>query len=121
MTGIRDVIERWEVKRGDLARYSAQVDGAALVTEMLADLDALATGEAPVPLSVAAAETGYTPDHLSRLIKQAKLANYGRKYAPRVRVSECPRKRTDRRLAGRDRVPYDARTDARSLVSARRR
>lgn len=122
VTVIRDVIERWEAKRGELARYHAQVDGEALVTEMLADMESLAAGEAPVPLSVAAAETGYTTDHLSRLIKEGKLANHGRKHAPRVKLSDCPRKRSTAggRLAERDGLAYHPRTDARSLVGARR-
>lgn len=122
MTGIRDVIERWQKKRGELARYHAQVDGEALVTEMLADLDLLADGEAAVSLPVARAETGYSTDHLSRLIKEGKLTNYGRKHAPRVRLSECPRKRSSAggHLAGRAVQAYHPTTDARSLVGARR-
>lgn len=121
MTGIRDVIERWQKKRGELAGYKAQVDGAALVGEMLADLDALADGEAAVSLPVARAETGYSTDHLSRLIKDGKLTNYGRKHAPRVRLSECPRKRSATgNLAGGAGMSYHPTTDARSLVGARR-
>lgn len=117
MTAISDVIERWEAKRGEFARYSAQVDGAALVTEMLADLESLAACETAVSLSVAAAQSGYCADYLSRLIREGKLTNYGRKHAPRVRLSECP---TKPRLAVSSQKSYDPRADARSLVSSRR-
>lgn len=122
MKSMRDVIERWQAKRAELARYHAQVDGEALVAEMLADLDALADGEAAVSLPVAGNETGYSTDHLSRLIKEGKLTNYGRKHAPRVRLSECPRKSSASagRLAGGAGMPYHPTTDARSLVGARR-
>jgi hypothetical protein len=37
--------------------------------------------------------TGYSADHLGRLIREGKLANHGRPNAPRVRAADLPRKR----------------------------
>lgn len=118
---VADLIERWETRRASLARLNAQVDGAALASDILADLAGLAATEQPISLAAAATGTGYTPDHLSRLIREGKLFNHGRKHAPRVRLSECPTKakRPDR-LAERYANAYHPITDARSLVGSRR-
>jgi hypothetical protein len=112
-----DMLARWESRRGELARLHAQVDGAALVEEFLSDLEAMAADEQPVTLTRAAAVTGYSADHLSRLIKSGKLKDHGRKHAPRVKVSECPRKPAIAAIAGQQ---YNANTDALSLVGSRR-
>ncbi|MFZ5625226.1 MAG: hypothetical protein ACOY71_12525 [Gemmatimonadota bacterium] len=39
----------------------------------------------PLTLKEAARLTGYSIDHLCRLVREGKLANVGRKHAPRVR------------------------------------
>lgn len=46
-----------------------------------------------VTLDVAANESGFSADHLGRLIRQGKLRNYGQKRTPRVRLADVPRKR----------------------------
>jgi hypothetical protein len=116
-----DLISRWEARRADLAKLHALVDGASLVAEFLLDLEQLGDSEPAVSLTEAAARKGYTADHFSRLIKLGKLRNWGRKHAPRVRVSECPTKpKPNGRLAGGYAKAYDVITDARSLVSTRR-
>jgi hypothetical protein len=112
-----DLLSRWESRRTELARLRAQVDGAALVEEFITDLEAIVGDEQPVTLTRAAAVTGYSADHLSRLIKTGKLKDHGRKHAPRVRVSECPRKAA---VATGDSGAYDPGTDALSLVGSRR-
>jgi hypothetical protein len=43
-------------------------------------------------LSQAARESGYTADHIGRLVKEGKLCNHGRPHAPRVRRGDLPRK-----------------------------
>jgi hypothetical protein len=43
-------------------------------------------------LTEAAVLTGYAADTLSKMVRSGKLANHGRKNAPKVRVSECPKK-----------------------------
>ncbi|MEX2109712.1 MAG: hypothetical protein WD802_03845 [Gemmatimonadaceae bacterium] len=111
------MLERWEIRRSEFEKLHAQVDGASLVEQFLRDLTALSSNETRVSLSVASERTGYSADHLSRLIKSGKLTDYGRKHAPRVKVSECPQKSS---IAIRTGLPYNADTDALSLVGSRR-
>lgn len=113
MTAIADVIERWRGRQAEFARWGAQVDGARLLGELLADLEAVEHSDTPVSLSVAAARSGYSADHLSRLIRSGKITDHGRKHAPRVRLSECP---TKPRLAVWGPKAYDPGADARFLV-----
>lgn len=108
--------ERWEVRRREWERLHVQVDGAALAAEVISDLERLdsATGEEALTLTQAAQRSGYTTDHLSRLIRQGKLTNVGRKGSPRVLARELP-KRPESKLADRSPAPYDGATDARLL------
>ena len=48
--------------------------------------------DAVLTLTEAAAEGGYAVDTLSRMIRDGRLANVGRKHAPRIRRSDVPRK-----------------------------
>lgn len=112
-----EVVARWEGRRVELWQLHAQVDGAALVGQFLLDLEALTKDESPVSLTTASERSGYSTGHLARLVKSGRLKDYGRKHAPRVRISECPRKAT---LAVGGGQAYNADTDARSLVGSRR-
>lgn len=114
--GIDQLIERWEARKLELARLHAHVDGAALADEILRDLASLNEAEPVVSLTAAAARTGYSADHLSRLVKAGSITNYGRKHAPRVKLSECPAKPA---LTKRSAYAYDADADARSLGARR--
>ncbi len=46
----------------------------------------------PLTLSQAAAENGYSADHLARLIREGRLPNAGRKHRPLVRRCDLPSK-----------------------------
>ncbi len=111
-----ELVSRWTARRDELRRLSALVDGATLLDEVLVDLENVAAAEPLVSLTAAAPLTGYTPDHLSRLIRKGSLPNYGKKGSPRVKVSECPKKT---KLATGVRQPYDVDADARSLGARR--
>lgn len=50
------------------------------------------TESRPVSLVEAARISGYSPDHLGRLVRQGKLPNLGRPKAPKVRTCDLPRK-----------------------------
>jgi hypothetical protein len=112
--------ERWLTRRDELHRLHALVDGAVLCDELLAELDRLtdAAENEPLSLARAAAESGYSVDHLGRLVREGKLANVGRPNAPKVRRADLPRKPT-RRLASPAVHSYDPSTDARSLLARR--
>lgn len=65
-------------------------------------------------LDEAAAESGYSLEHLGRLLRQGRLPNAGRKHAPRIRRQDLPSRVTPPRDAR-----YDPRTDARNLLTRR--
>lgn len=43
-------------------------------------------------LQEAAEESGYSADHLGRLVSEGKLPNAGERHAPRIRRADLPRK-----------------------------
>jgi len=90
------------------------VDGAEVCAEVLADLRSVLAAEdgQSLTLAQAAARSGYSEDHLGRLVRSGRLPNLGRKGSPRIRAGDLPR----RIAAGRGN-PYDARTDARDLLT----
>lgn len=45
----------------------------------------------PLPLKNAAAESGYDPDSLGRVLRERPELNVGRKHAPRIRRKDLPR------------------------------
>jgi hypothetical protein len=113
---------KWRARRDEFARFQATVDGATLCDELLADLDSaqLEHDRETLTLRVAAALSGYTVDHLARLIRLRKLPNAGRKHAPRLNRADVPCKaRND--AAGRTADSYTVAADARSLAGRLRR
>ena len=48
--------------------------------------------EEPLKLGQAAAESGYTPGHLGRLVLEGSIPNAGMKGSPRIRRRDLPRK-----------------------------
>jgi predicted DNA-binding transcriptional regulator AlpA len=104
----------WERRRDDFAQLRAQIDAATLIDQLLADL-ALATAEhhtALLTLTQAAHVSGYSADHLGRLVRIGELTNYGRSHAPRVRSGDLPRRL--RRSVGAP-SDYDPAADAWSI------
>jgi hypothetical protein len=91
--------------------------GMERLTAPVRQRSAQADEKPTVSLAAASERTGYSADHLDRLIKSGRLTDYGRKHPPRVKVLECPRKVS---LASADGQRYNADTDARSLVGSRR-
>src|SRR6266498_4594326 len=70
-----DFVRRWRGRRDELARLGAQVEGAKLCDEVLADFDAVtkAEDEALLGLQDATVRSGYSSDHLRRLHRLGKL------------------------------------------------
>ncbi len=116
-----DVLARWRRRREEWTRLGVQVDGAKVAAEVLADLEALLAAARDVPLTLheAAQESGYSGDHLGRLVRAGRIPNAGRPYAPRIRRRDLPR-RARAAVADGTRVSYDAGADARKLVSRRK-
>jgi len=107
--------ERWQTRLNEWRRLDAYVNGAQLVHEFIADLESLANGsDQSLTYTKAAQQSGYSADHIGRLVREGKLRNVGRKGAPRVLSSELPR-RPALQVARPANVAYDPVTDARSL------
>ena len=117
------LVARWRAVRNTLAEVGGLVDGAKLVDRLLVDLEAVCAAEdgETLTLAQAAAESGYSRDHLARLIRTGAILNVGRRRAPRVRRVDLPRKPAARRrgVASRSVRAYDPGADARSLLARR--
>ena len=94
----------------------SQVDAAALVREVVSSIRAIREMSLNEPLSLteAADRTGYTADHIGRLVRTGKVPNAGRKNAPRVLGRDLVMHRKPK-LAPVASKAYDPDTDARSL------
>lgn len=115
-----EIISRWTTRRDELRSLRASVDGGTLCDEVLADLERLSrSDEEGLTLAQAARRSGYTSDHIGRLVRDGKLKNVGRKHAPRVLVSELPQRSTVQIASARN-PAYDPDADARSLRAVRR-
>ena len=90
--GNRRLIEAWRDRAGHLRRYAPEV--AVAWEDAAAELEEYDREHAQTILTrmQAAEESGYTPDHISRLIKDGKIENVGKKGAPRARRGDLPRK-----------------------------
>jgi hypothetical protein len=110
------VIQRWEERRQEWSRLRVQVDGAALAKEVVADLEHIAEADnsEELTLSAAAALSGYSRDHLARLIREGAIRNAGKRGKPRIYRIDLPI-RPASRVAALDGGRYDPITDARFL------
>ena len=83
----------WRKKAKALRRYGG--DTPAVVLERCADdLEATLVERDQTTFSLveAARESGYSADHLGRLVRDGKIPNAGRPGAPRIARSHLPRK-----------------------------
>jgi len=118
MPAISEFLDRWERRAEEYRRLGILGDAAKIVSELLGDLreanasadDELAT------LRQAAARSGYSADHIGRLIREGRLPNRGRRGSPRVRVGDLPARREFARTRNRS---YDVNADARTLRNGR--
>lgn len=89
-----DFTAKWSHEADSMRHLGALVNGAALLTDILADFKSVISGQADeiLTLAQAALESGYTRDHLRLLIRQNRIPNAGRRRAPRIRRRDVPRK-----------------------------
>jgi hypothetical protein len=89
-----ELLARWQARLAEWQRVDASVKGSVVAAEVVADLRTLATADAEVSLTLteAARRSGYSADHLGRLVRAGTIANAGRPNAPRVRLGDLPRK-----------------------------
>lgn len=94
MASLAELHAKWEARLSEWRALGVQVNGAALASEVLADLAAIDESAASEVLTLAEASAvgGYSVDHLSRLIREGAIENVGRKHAPRIRRRDVPAK-----------------------------
>lgn len=95
-------VAKWSGEAETLRRLGAQVDGAKLIEAILTDIQAAGRAEAAEALTLAAAarESGYSAEHLGKLLRTGTLPNSGRKNAPRILRRHLPYKPSLRGAAG---------------------
>jgi hypothetical protein len=92
---------KWAAEAELLRRRGAVVNGAAVLDEVLADFASVTRGEADdlLNLQQASQESGYSADHLGRLVRAGTIPNAGRPNAPKIRRRDLPRKAPGLRAA----------------------
>ena len=88
-----ELASRWRSTAEDLRRYGAGEAAATLVACATELQEAVQDAHSrPLNLQEAAELSGYSADHLGRLLRDGTLPNAGREGAPRIRVRDLPRK-----------------------------
>ena len=92
---------KWATEAHAMRQRGALVNGAALLDEVLRDFAAVTVrnGNEELNLAQASRESGYSADHLGRLVKGGAIPNAGRSHAPRIRRRDLPRKASALRAA----------------------
>lgn len=121
---VQSLLAAWLKQAESLRRYGG--GNLAIVLETCADeLEATLRlrDETTLTLTDAARESGYTREHLGRLVRDGKIPNAGRPGAPRIARRHLPRKHRDpgsppgSRLARkRDRREVSGRGIVRSII-----
>ena len=109
----------WRESAVQLRRYGAEAQAVTLESAADDVLEALAgVDDALLTLDEAARESGYSAEHLGRLVRKGRLPNAGRRGRPRIRAADLP-KRALAPIAEGASASYDPVADARSLASRR--
>jgi hypothetical protein len=117
-----DLSEKWRGHAETLRAFGA-TNQAEAVEQCAADLErALAADDGELLTREQAARiSGYSADHLGRLVRQGTLRNSGRARAPRFRRADLPRKPTGLPLQAS--IPHllgaDPRQVARAVVTSK--
>ena len=92
-TSVETLPAAWRRQAKALRRYGGETPAVAL-DSCAAELEAtlIEKDEITFSLTEAARESGYSADHLGRLVRDGKIPNAGRPGAPRIVRSHLPRK-----------------------------
>ena len=88
-----DLIAQWRAEADHFERHGA-LPNAATKRAAASELElALTEAENQLVTREQAAElSGYSPDAITRLVRQGRIHNYGKPGSPRVRIGDLPRK-----------------------------
>jgi hypothetical protein len=107
------LVRSWRAFALELRDRAADAQAAQIVENLTRELEQfLATADAEMLTPAEAQEwSGYSTDHLRRLVDTSDLTNYGKKGSPLYRRSELPMKPASRRTHLRSRAePGNVRT-----------
>ena len=92
-TSVKALPANWRRQAKALRRYGGETPATAL-ERCAAELEATLTerDETTFSLVEASRESGYSADHLGRLVRDGKIPNAGRAGAPRIALKDLPRK-----------------------------
>lgn len=90
---IAELVHTWR-EEAELYRRRGLEDAAKLTDSLADELEAHVRGlrNETVTLTEAAEMSGYTADYLGKLIRRGHLPNAGRKNAPRLYLTDVPRR-----------------------------
>jgi hypothetical protein len=114
-----NLLDKYGRLASEYARFSALVNAASICTEVLQDLKTFKAAEdaAELDLSAAASVSGYSGDHLRRLVRIGRLPAFKRGGKLFFRAGDLPLKpRTVDETLG---VAYDPVADARQVAAQR--
>ena len=91
--GILDLANEWRARAATFREYAAESQAVAL-ERCAAQLEeeVRERQETHLTLHEAAELSGYSTDHLGRLVREGKIPNAGRPKAPRIARRDLPRK-----------------------------
>lgn len=89
-----ELIDRWRAWREQFGDVDARVSATRIIDHFIDDLQALehARGETLLSLTEAATLSGYSREHLGRLVRDGPIPNAGRQGAPKIRRRDVPMK-----------------------------
>jgi hypothetical protein len=116
-TELSELSAQWRERAHDLRKWAAAESAAAALETAASELDDVLSRQGGEPLSLrdAATLSGYSSDHLGRLIREGKIPNAGRRHSPKIIRADLPRRPKGMARAHRD--GYDPVADARALLS----
>jgi hypothetical protein len=114
---VTELPARWRARAEEYRRYSPSAANAWEEAAIELEHGLGAEAARVLTLREAADRSGYTSDHLRRLIRHGQLPNVGRKGAPRVRLGDLPIK--PRQFDERSDAGYDPVADARRVTARR--
>jgi hypothetical protein len=116
---VQQLVEQWRMHAALLRLYRDQ-KGAECLEDRAAELEAAlrAQEDELINLTEGARISGYTADHLGRLVRNGALQNLGRSNAPRVRRGDLPRKLLSPGPANTDLVGASRRRVAQAITTS---
>jgi hypothetical protein len=113
-TRLPQLLDTWRSLAATLEKYGA-VRTSVAVLQCAEDLEVaiIQDNDRLISLGEASDLSGYSTDHLGRLVRDGKLPNAGRKGKPLLRVGDLPRRSA--KLGSPKSKRYDPDTDARFL------